>query len=147
LVPDERISLNEIRRISVLLYGIGTWGALFTPRQLLALTTLARLVREVGSRVDSSHRDAVQTCLALAVDRQAQATSSLCRWDVTGEKNTGTFSRQALPMGWDFSEVSPLSESTGGFKGAIQWIVDVCEANVDSAASGGTVEQADAAQH
>ena len=46
LVPDETISLNEIRRISVPIYGMVTWGDLFTPRQALALTTLARLVRE-----------------------------------------------------------------------------------------------------
>ena len=39
LVPDEEISLNEIRRISVPIYGMSTWGDLFTPRQALALTT------------------------------------------------------------------------------------------------------------
>jgi adenine-specific DNA methylase len=79
LVPDEVISLNELRRISVPIYGIETWGDLFTPRQALALTTLARLVNDVGSilaeernavsstSVETTSKGlayAVQTCLA-----------------------------------------------------------------------------------
>lgn len=39
-VPDESISLNEIRRISVPIYGMNYWGDLFTIRQKLALVTL-----------------------------------------------------------------------------------------------------------
>ena len=46
-VPDEMISLNEIRRISVPIYGIVSWGDMFTQRQLLALTTLVGLVGKV----------------------------------------------------------------------------------------------------
>ncbi|MBI3493149.1 MAG: DUF1156 domain-containing protein [Acidobacteria bacterium] len=73
LVPDEIISLNEIRRISLPIYGMTTWGDLITRRNGLALTTLARLVNEVGRRMrngtDASFVDAVQTCLAFAVSR------------------------------------------------------------------------------
>ena len=39
LVPDEVISLNELRRVSVPIYGMERWGDLFSPRQALALTT------------------------------------------------------------------------------------------------------------
>ncbi|MFH1268873.1 MAG: DUF1156 domain-containing protein, partial [Planctomycetota bacterium] len=49
LVPDEVISLNELRRISVPIYGMERWGDLFSPRQALALATLARLVREAAA--------------------------------------------------------------------------------------------------
>ena len=49
LVPDEVISLNELRRVSVPIYGMERWGDLFTPRQALALTTLARLVLQAAS--------------------------------------------------------------------------------------------------
>ena len=52
LVPDEEISLNEIRRINVPIYGMTHWGDLFTSRQLLALSTLSQLVREVGTRLE-----------------------------------------------------------------------------------------------
>ena len=50
LVPDEVISLNELRRISVPIYGMERWGDLFSPRQALAMTTLARLVRQPAAR-------------------------------------------------------------------------------------------------
>jgi putative DNA methylase len=39
LVPAEKISMNEIRRISLPLYGMAAWGDMFSRRQLLVLTT------------------------------------------------------------------------------------------------------------
>ena len=131
LVPDEPLPPQGTLGFRVQLYGMEEWGDLFTPRQALALTTLARLVREAGQRLAAEHdaglAGAVQTCLAMTEDRQADATSSLCRWHVTGEKHTATFSRQAIPMVWDFSEINILSASTGGFHGAVEWVSQVCE--------------------
>jgi putative DNA methylase len=131
LVPDEKIPLNEIRRISVPLYGMDTWDNLFTPRQLLALTVLTQQIHNsqerLGSEKKSDFKKALQTCLALAVDRQADYNSSLCRWVSAGEFIGNTFGRQAIPMVWDFSEVFPNSASTGGFMGACQWIINVIE--------------------
>ena len=132
LVPDEKISFNELRRISVPLYGMMTWGEVFSPRQAFAMITLVELVETLQRsffRADIDLNSAIQTCLALAVDRQSDATSSLCRWHITGEKHTGTFGRQALPMVWDFSEVNVLSSSTGGFAGALAWVEKVVAAN------------------
>jgi putative DNA methylase len=151
LVPREEISLNEIRRISAPIYGMTTWGDLFSPRQLLALTTLSRLVGEAGQRLAAEQKDglaeAVQTCLGLAVSRQTDASSSLCRWHVTREIHTGTFGRQAIPMVWDHSEVNVLSEATGGFSGAVEWVRKVCEGNVASSAMAGHAECASATAH
>lgn len=53
IVPDEVISFNELRRVSVPIYGMERWGDLFSPRQALALATLARHVREAGERMKS----------------------------------------------------------------------------------------------
>jgi hypothetical protein len=39
-------------------------------------------------------------------------------------------------MVWDFSEVNVLSESTGGFLGAVGWVSQVCEKNALNLASG-----------
>ena len=151
LVPDEVISLNELRRVSVPIYGMERWGDLFSPRQALALTTLARLVREVGNRLASSAdvelTEAVQTCIALAIGRQADAGSSLCRWHLTGEKHAATFGRQALGMVWDFSEVVTTSEMTGGFPGAIEWVEKVLAVNSIAQMSPGHIEQASATNH
>jgi putative DNA methylase len=56
LVPDEVISLNELRRVSVPIYGMERWGDLFSPRQALALVTLAQLVRGAGERMKRGER-------------------------------------------------------------------------------------------
>jgi len=151
IVPDEAISPNELRRISVPIYGMERWGDLFSPRQALVLSTLARLVADARSQMsdgtDSALSDAVATCLAFANGRQADASSSLARWHLTGEKHAATFGRQALGMVWDFSEVNALSEMTGGYPGALEWVLKVCEANTVTAPWSGHVEQASATAH
>ena len=119
LVPNEKISLNEIRRISAPIYGMTTWGDLFSPRQALALVTLTRLVREAGERCrkecDTGLAEVVATCLALAIDKQADLANSLCRWEPFAECPRQLFARQAIPMVWDFAEGVPVSDSSGGW--------------------------------
>lgn len=132
LVPDEIISPNELRRITVPIYGMGNWGLLFPPRVALSISTLARYTRQLDKSVADENTEesvAVKTCLAIAVDRQADYLSSLARWVSAGEFIGGTFGRQAIPMVWDFAEVNPFSGSTGGYDGALEWIVRVCESS------------------
>jgi adenine-specific DNA methylase len=138
-VPDEDISLNEIRRISVPIYGMKSWGDLFTARQKVAVAMLAN---QTQMAADGS---AVHELLALALTRSANASCSLCRWHVSGEKHEGAFSRQALPIVWDYSEGNPFSDSTGGYEGALDWVAKVAEAWPGSRP--GQLQLADAAEH
>jgi putative DNA methylase len=107
------------RAFSVQKYGMMTFGDLFTARQKLAMATLTELT------CLHSTNDSVSRPLALALTRSANAGCSLCRWHVTGEKHEGVYSRQALPIVWDFSEGVPLSEATGGYAGAVEWVSNV----------------------
>lgn len=114
---------------SSVLYGHTTWGDIFTQRQLLTLTTLVKLIKLLEEKVEDNNTDyvlACQTCLAFAVDRHANTETSLSRWNKVGEKIEGVFSRQALPMVWDFCEANPFSTATGSLKGAIDWVYQVC---------------------
>lgn len=130
-------------------YGMDTWEKLFSQRQLNAITTLVKILRSLPlpDQLEHGLRQAVKTCLALAVNRQVDASSSLCRWHNTGEKNTATFGRQALPIVWDFCEVPTTSEASGGFSGAINWVTDVLEQNSNSLIGNGSAFQASAASH
>jgi putative DNA methylase len=151
LVPDEKISLNEIRRLSVPLYGMTEWGDIFTPRQALALSTFTRLVRQAAGLMNSGKitefEAAVQTCLSLAVDRLADFSSSLCVLNVAGGRGVkNTFARQALPMVWDFMETNPFN------KVAANWItgIEALEATIKTEAQSDTpghVECCSAARH
>jgi adenine-specific DNA methylase len=151
LVPDEVISLNELRRISVPIYGMERWGDLFSPRQALALTTLARLTREAGEQMASADNpvlaEAVQTCLGLLLGRQANASASLSRVDITRETVQGLYARQAIGMVWDFVEVNPFSGFSGGWDGALTWVAGVCDSNAPLAGIVGHIEQAFATNH
>lgn len=150
LVPGEPLPPQGTLGFRVQLYGMEEWGDLFTPRQALALTTLARLVRKVGKQMDdewtreSTQRakagigcgfgdnvirqeiagtaNAVQTCLGLAISRLADRACGLCTWrpQADQEKVEHVFSRQALPMTWDFAEGTVLSAGTAGWDDAYE---------------------------
>src|SRR5208337_1125953 len=96
LVPDGQ--LNHLRGFfNVVLYGMTTWGDLFSPRQALGLTTLVKLLDQVvPDESDPSFKIAVQTCLGLALDRCADKCASLVVWDNTRDMATHVFGRQAL---------------------------------------------------
>ena len=131
LAPDEPIPYDP-QNMKVRTYGMQSWKELFNARQLLALTTFARLVGEAHGEMlraglDDEYARAVATYLALAVDRLANQQSTLSRWNGLGENIEGTFARQALPMLWDFAEVNSFSGATGDFRSALGWIVEVVE--------------------
>ena len=125
-------------------YGLTKFSDLFTNRQLVALTTLSELVAEARSRAledalaagipagerledggvgAEAYADAVATYLALGVSRMADYCNSLCTWDRTRDSVTHLFSRQAIPLVWDYVEANILSNSSGNFLGQLGWIV------------------------
>src|SRR5713226_7140044 len=113
-------------------YGLRTYRDLFTPRQLVTLTTFSDLVaasrervledaRKAGMADDGkgideggigvpAYADAVATYLAFAVDKGADYWSTICSWHSSRELVRNTFARQAIPMVWDFAEANPLSD-------------------------------------
>ena len=140
-IPNEVISFDEIRRISVPLYGMMTWGDLFSARQKVAMTTLARLISGKTDALDGS----VQTALALALGRAADQLSSLVRWLETIEAIASTFGRQALGMVWDYCETITTGDHSANFGAALEWIAKVIEAWPSSKT--GQLESANAASH
>lgn len=125
-VPDEPLDTRGVRHTWAMIYGLERWRDYFTPRQALALATLARLVRGVCEKLRQTDEGdigaAIQTCLALAVSRMADRASSLCTWrpQADQEKVEHVFARQALPMNWDFAEGTPLSDGTAGWQDAYE---------------------------
>jgi putative DNA methylase len=145
---DQRLPDNA-RWFSPPGYGLTTYRDIFTPRQLLALTTFGGLVNEAIRQMNhdgatAEYAAAVATYLGLAVDRMSDYNSGICSWHSGRDTIRNTFARQAIPMIWDMAEVNPLSESTGNFLGALTWIEKVV---ADLPASGiAHVRQLDAAE-
>ncbi len=130
-------------------YGFPTFGDLFTPRQLVALTTFSDLVAEATHRIQQdavaaglpdddrplrdggtgarAYAEAVGLYLGLGVDRLADRLSSICTWDIGYTKIRNTFGRQAIPMTWDFAEGNPFSQSTGNFVSLLRWVEKILQ--------------------
>ena len=152
-------------RVNIGLYGMTTWDKLFIPRQLVALTTFSDLVVEAWERIREDARaagmpddgqgieaggtaatayaEAVSVLLGLAVSRSANTINSLVVWSQSREQSVNLFSRQAIPMTWDFPEVSPFSGAAGDFEVTTSSMARSIE-NVSSNRVGAFVTQADA---
>jgi putative DNA methylase len=129
-IPETRIAAEDNQHFQAPMYGMATVGSLFTERQLLLLLTCCKLLRELHERMiadglDPERARAIATFLAMAIDRVADYGSSLCRWLNAREITSNTFSRQALPMVWDFSEVNPLGGSSGDLSESIASVSNV----------------------
>ena len=123
--PSERSLGMRVPR-----YGFDTWRTLFTDRQLLALGAFVRGIRRCADEMDGyprEWREALTACLAPSISRLADRGSTLATWTNDHDKIRSTFARFALPMVWDFAESCPLSDTTGGFIQAVEWIARVVE--------------------
>ena len=143
-----RQAIMDTRKVSALVYGMTHWHELFTERQLTALTTFSDLLLEVRNQMTEhgateKYTNAVGTYLSLAVGRATDSNSSFARWHNSKENIEGVFSRQAVPMLWDFPEANPFSTSTQHWMAQVAWIVKVVE-NLPISVNGGEVYQADA---
>ncbi len=126
-IPDEMLPPQGTLGFRIRAYGRQTWGDLFNARQNLSLATLARSVREAYDEVvsetgDEDYAKAVATMLTCVLDRFADYNSTFCIWINTLEAIAHTFSRQALPMMWDYVESNPFSGGTGSWESAIDWV-------------------------
>jgi putative DNA methylase len=135
-IPDEPTPSGEgsgaERAFSVRNYGLNTWGNLFNDRQLLVLITFVEKIREAIEKIKNETKDEeyskiIGTYLAMALDRLADHNSNIQRWANTRETVSGTFTRQALQIVWDYVESNPFSGSTGNWQGGIDWIRRVIE--------------------
>jgi adenine-specific DNA methylase len=107
------------RAFSVQKYGMMTFGDLFTARQKLALVKLGKHASAIANKV-------LKSLVAFSLSKESDFNSSLSRWANHMEKSVATFGRQALPILWDWGEVVPVSNATGAFEVAVNWIAAAC---------------------
>lgn len=114
------------------LYGLIRFSDLHLRRQLLCLLTITAAIRAFVTGCfypSSDHSRAVATYLALALDRVANYSTSICVWRPTRTCVLPTFSRQALPLAWDFGEMNPFCGSAGDWTESVHHIsaaIDEC---------------------
>lgn len=150
---------------NVVRYGMERWEDLYTPRQLITLTTFSDLLKSVHSMVEAdakmagfptdslrlaqggsgstAYADAVVTYLALAIGKAANLWSSVATWMNDRGAFREVFARQAIPMTWDFAEANPFSGRGGGWDLFVDK-VQMAISHFPTAAPHGQVAQRDA---
>ena len=163
--PDQQMNRDTSNLVSGRGYGFFTWADLFTPRQLVALTTFSDLVTEARVRVErdaivaglhddstplrdggtgaTAYAEAVGVYLGFSVDKMTNIGSSIASWMSDRGAFRETFARQAIPMTWDFAEANTFADMGGSFAIAIEKGAMVIDAFPSSVAS--FAVQADAA--
>ena len=138
--PEHNLPVNP-RDFKTPNYGLNTFGDLFTPRQLVALTTFSDLVQEArekaianaksadlpddgrglsqGGSGATAYGEAVAVYLLFAINKGANLWSTITSWMSDRGAFRETFARQAIPMVWDFAEANPFSSSGGNLLTAI----------------------------
>jgi len=128
-------------------YGLTTYGDLFTPRQLVALTTFSDLVNEARARIltdatsadlssddrgleaggtgAQAYAEAVTVYLAFVVDRLVDYGCSLSTWRPKDNAMRSGLAKQALPMSWDFAEGNAFGDSSSAFDKCTSVVADV----------------------
>ena len=147
-------------------YGLTTYGDLFTPRQLVALTTFSDLVQEArnlakldalaaevsdddkplrdGGSSATAYSEGVGVYLTFGVSKATDRNTSLCIWESKMDRLRGTFGRQALPMVWDFVETNPFAGAGGDIYGTVHSLSEVLDKFSFSNNVHGRAEQQDA---
>lgn len=137
---------DDPRNFWTLSYGLKTYGDLFTPRQLVALTTFSDLVRECREQIRKdalaagmaddengletggcgaqAYAEAASVYLAFAIARLADYNSTIATWKPSGEQVMQTFKRQSLPMTWDYPESNIMGEKSICWKMAVKYSAD-----------------------
>lgn len=155
--PEELLSTHP-QYMGAPRYGMARFGDLFTPRQLTTMAILSDLVKETYADVARdamiagvSPADAqdysrtVTTFLSLALDRCADFNCGLSTWKPSGQQQMHLFTRQAIPMVWDFAEANLLGEKAICWHNAVDLTVDALERIPVGKTETGTAAQVDAA--
>jgi len=133
---------DDARNFWTINYGLTHFHHLFTPRQLVALTTFSDLVGEARERIRrdalvadvsddvqplrdggtgaAAYADAVAVYLGMSVSKETVSLVTQARWRAGESKSAPAFGRQALPMVWDFADLNPFAGAGGDFLGIIE---------------------------
>ncbi len=162
--PEQLMPLDR-RWFSPPLYGMPSYGDIFSARQLTILTALSDLVEDVrevvraeanrigeanddrrpldkGGRGYVAYAEAVCAYLGLGISKTADYGATLVGWSKSRDQAVHVFGRQALPMVWDYAEVNPFAGAAGDLSVSLAGITRTI-AN-SSVAIPGTATQNDA---
>ncbi len=124
-LPNEQTPMAGSLGNGITAYGFTTWDSVFTRRQLMTLGCFLREVADCRDELGDyppAWQEAIVAYLACALSKLTDYSSAMCSWHNSVEALRNTFARFALTMVWDYCEVNPLSQRTGGFSAMTEWV-------------------------
>ena len=126
--PQESLPVNYIQAFPLCTWGLSKWGELFSDRQIYMLDCLLNNFKTTKESFDQDdYHKALLSFLAIWFDRIAVVNTSVGRWHVTGEKLEHPYSRQAIPLTFDYPESNPFCNSSGSALNQLEWVIRVIE--------------------
>ncbi len=164
--PDQPMNQNCADLVSGRGYGFSSWGDLFTRRQLLAHSSLCKIISDTqevvsqhaqaaglvsdsrslsdGGSGAKAYAEALGVLLTFALIRSIDYSSAFSSWRHKDSALRSTLAKQAIPMVWDFGEANPFNKSSGGFLDCANVVAKCLE--FLPARPAGTVTQMDATE-
>ena len=144
-VPDEPTPAGggsgAGRAFSIQRYGMFQWSDLFTARQKAALVEVSRSTSKLEINAVSTQ------FVGLVVSRLSNRLASLVGWPIGRETLSQVFTRQALPIVWDFAEGAPFAGATGSIDNVESQIEGAILSVSDISTTAVQVQQSDAIAH
>lgn len=152
--PDARIP-EKHRNFQTPLYGMPTFGDIFTDRQAVAINEFISTLKEIRTEIAEDAKAAFQgnmgedllsggtgalayaqaltVYLAFAISKATTRNCSLAIWEPGMGRLAGALGRQALPMQWAFAETNPFAGAGGDISGTAVSVAEVLDALVPRA--------------
>lgn len=125
-IPSEKLPLNDSQNLKITFWGFPSFGDMYSKRQLYAIQKLCdNLNKFKANRIENflDYDKALVTFLSIWIDRIASYMTSFGRWIPQNEQLTSVFGKQAIPMVFDYPEVSLFSPTTSGPLNQLEWIL------------------------
>jgi putative DNA methylase len=146
--PEQELD-NDPRNLWCIPYGLRRFRDFFTKRQLLALTTFCSLVSDARAQAISDGAsiecaDGIATYLGFGVSRLSDACNANCTWSPSADQSIHLFTKQAIPVAWDFSEANVFAGNAGDYEVSLASLTRALE--VTPADGVGSAAQLDATE-
>lgn len=122
--PSEPMPVKYTQALPACTWGFIKWSDLLTDRQILLLDTIIRINQNLCSDLNFDHeyKTAINSYLAILIDRIAVANTSFGVWHTGGEKLERIMGRQAISMVFDYPESNPFCSSSGSAYNQLDWL-------------------------
>ena len=131
-LPDEPLPDPGTLGISQYWTSPKTWADLFNTRQQLSYIIFEDLIKHTYQSIleegtDPNYAQAIVTYLAFVFDKILDWNTRMSTWIYNTEAVGHTFTRQSLPVIWDYFELNPINTRLSGWEYMIERLTPVIE--------------------